>query len=714
MSNGPARAAKGRDPHRLVGWQPRLTAQDGDDLGRRQSVAGRRRERPTSSTRLWTSIFLKMWAKWVLTVSEETNMRSAIWRLLRPSVASSQDPRLRRGERFPASGRAAAGAARAARPFERVLCAQFSALGARRRIGAVGQRVSQPAVDRGPVPVLRWDADGADLCPGALRGGKQPRRLDVAVEAAGNLGECVETRRYVGRVAALGAGVEVRERMLLGDRPVAARGGQATLGEAGGRREESIAEPLGGGLGVHCRGLGGVVAEQPLRLGEQAQRPRRAEGDAPLDERQHVPERVTRMLGPAQRQLGERDVVDEPRHDAPGAEGQRPLEARALVLESPRGLALPHVGKRHEVVGERLHDRFTDGLHRRAQMRDRLTRLREATVEARHPGDVQPAPGDLHRVALPHGQLGELRVGASRARMVALPHVGADGQPLGRAEGPVIARPAGERGRACELGSARAWIGELQRRAQLAARTRGGRVITGLLGQPQRLRRVRIRGREVARPNGQEGPPVEHPRAQPGLAIAARLAAHANGSARPRRSDHAPPTTDTAQRRTAAPAFTSVRSACSIAVVRLAASGSSTRQPLALSAGLELGTRLLRQAQERVAMARTQRRLLAGLGQPFARELAHRLLQAVAHHGALLGGEHERLVDQGREQVEQSVALDGVEGADLLRGLVREPAREHRRAGAATPARRATGVRDSTARTRAASAGAVWRSAVRR
>ena len=583
---------------------PCPTAHDGDDLGRRQSVAARRRERPTSSARLWTSIFLKMWAKWVLTVSEETNMRSAIWRLLRPSVASSRTLASVGVSDSQPPGRAAAGAARAARPFERVLCAQFSALGARRRIGPVGQRVSQPAVDRGPVPVLRWDADGADLFPGALRGGKQPRRLDVAVEAAGNLGECVETRRYVGRVAALGASVEVRERVLLGDRPVAVRGGQATPGEAGGRREESIAEPLGGGLRVHCRGLGGVVAEQPLHLGEQAQRPRRAEGHAPVDERQHVPERVTRMLGPAQRQLGERDVVDEPRHDAPGAEGQRPLEARALVLESPRGLALPHVGKRHEVVGERLHDGFTDGLHRRAQMRDRLTRFREATVEARHPGDVQPAPGDLHRVALPHGQLGELRVGASRARMIALPHVGADGQPLGRAEGPVIARPAGKRGRARELGSARAWIGELQRRAQLAARTRGGRVITGLLGQPQRLRRVRICGGEVARPDRQEGPPVERPRAQPGLAITARLA-HTRldqlglGEATTRAP---PPIQRSAEPQR--PVHVGAQRVLdrSHQVGRF---GVEKRQPLALSAGLEMGTRLLRQTQERVAMARS-------------------------------------------------------------------------------------------------------------
>src|ERR1700752_4724362 len=45
---------------------------------------------------------------------------------------------LRGGERWPASRRAAAGAARAARPLERVLCAQLSALGARHRIGAVG------------------------------------------------------------------------------------------------------------------------------------------------------------------------------------------------------------------------------------------------------------------------------------------------------------------------------------------------------------------------------------------------------------------------------------------------------------------------------------------------------------------------------------------------------------------------------------------------
>ena len=84
---------------------------------------------------------------------------------------------------------------------------------------------------------LLWrHADAADLGPGALGGGEQPDGVLVGAEPRRDLRERVQTSGHVGRVAALDAGVEVGERVLLGVGPFAARGGQAAEGEAGARR----------------------------------------------------------------------------------------------------------------------------------------------------------------------------------------------------------------------------------------------------------------------------------------------------------------------------------------------------------------------------------------------------------------------------------------------------------------------------------------------
>ena len=62
-----------------------MTAMISADVSRWRLAAGNARPVP----RLWTSSFLKMWARWVLTVSEEMNIRSPIWGLVRPSATSS-------------------------------------------------------------------------------------------------------------------------------------------------------------------------------------------------------------------------------------------------------------------------------------------------------------------------------------------------------------------------------------------------------------------------------------------------------------------------------------------------------------------------------------------------------------------------------------------------------------------------------------------------
>jgi len=66
-----------------------------------------------------------------------------------------------------------------------------------------------------------------------------------------------------------------------------------------------------------------------------------------------------------------------------------------LARYAPKAAWMSRIAFAFVHAGERFHDRFADGLHRRAQLRGRLTRLREAAVEAGHPGGVQPAAGDL-------------------------------------------------------------------------------------------------------------------------------------------------------------------------------------------------------------------------------------------------------------------------------------------------------------------------------
>src|SRR5262249_18402636 len=98
-----------------------------------------------------------------------------------------------------------------------------------------------------------------------------------------DLPERVQTIWGEASMSALGAGVEVGEHVLLGDRPVATRGGESAQDHPGTRGQETIVEPLAALLGPERGCLGGSVAKQALRLGEQAERPGRNVGVAALD-----------------------------------------------------------------------------------------------------------------------------------------------------------------------------------------------------------------------------------------------------------------------------------------------------------------------------------------------------------------------------------------------------------------------------------------------
>ena len=159
----------------------------------------------------------------------------------------------------------------------------------------------------------------------------------------------------------------------------------------------------------------------------------------------------------------------------------------------------------------------------------------------------------------------------------------------------------------------------------------------------------------------------------------------------------------------------SLRSAWSIAAARLAASGSSSLEPLALAAGLQVRSRLFGEGEEVIAVAGAQRLLLAGLGQPLEPVLAHGLEQAVADLGVPLLGDHQRLVDQRAEQVEHVLALDRLAGADLLGRLEREAAGEDGQAAQQRPLVGRRAARGSSRPRRAGSVSArQWRCAARR
>ena len=219
-------------------------------------------------------------------------------------------------------------------------------------------------------------------------------------------------------MAALDAGVEVRERVLAGGRPLPARGGQAPEGEAG-PSEQAIAESARHWPGPQRRGLGAVVREQAPRLGKQGERPRRHAGVASLDQRHQALEPVAGLLGPAGGKLGKGDREQQAWHGIAGAELQCAFEARRQALERALGLALPDIDEPLERVRICLKDGLPGVRHRRSQPLDRVARFGEATIELGHHSGPRPAPGDLEGVAQPFGQRGHLLVGAGGMRVFA-------------------------------------------------------------------------------------------------------------------------------------------------------------------------------------------------------------------------------------------------------------------------------------------------------
>ena len=244
--------------------------------------------------------------------------------------------------------------------------------------------------------------------------------------------------------------------MLLGVRPLAARGGQAAEGEAWPRPRRRLPSPLAARLGLERGGLGAGVREQAPRLGEQAERPRRHGGVASLDQRHQALEPVASLLGPAGGELGKGERDQQVWHGIAGAELQGAFEPPRQALERALGLALPGIDEPLIGVRKCLKDRLPGVRHRRSQPLDRLARLGEATVELSRHSDPHPAPGDLEGVAQPLGQRGDLLVGAGGLRVFALEQVGESRRLLGQHERPVVARRPGELGRARELRSRRA------------------------------------------------------------------------------------------------------------------------------------------------------------------------------------------------------------------------------------------------------------------
>ena len=92
----------------------------------------------------------------------------------------------------------------------------------------VVKRFLQAVGERFPVLVLTGGPGCPEIAPGARRGGEQPRRVGRAASAGGGLGERVERVERERVVPALGAGLKQRVGVLLGQRPFATSGGEAS------------------------------------------------------------------------------------------------------------------------------------------------------------------------------------------------------------------------------------------------------------------------------------------------------------------------------------------------------------------------------------------------------------------------------------------------------------------------------------------------------
>ena len=188
--------------------------------------------------------------------------------------------------------------------------------------------------------VLGRHAHDADLGSGALGGGEQPHRVLVGAEPRRHLGERVQAAWHVGRVAALDADVEVGERVLLGVRPVAARGGEAAEGEAGRVSQEAMAESLAARPRLERGGLGAGVRQQAARLGEQRRAPRslwwrrvpRSAPPAPRAGRE--PARGGRLRA-RRRRAPSAALARDCRHRASGCVPAAPAGARAAARARP-------------------------------------------------------------------------------------------------------------------------------------------------------------------------------------------------------------------------------------------------------------------------------------------------------------------------------------------------------------------------------------------
>jgi hypothetical protein len=117
--------------------------------------------------------------------------------------------------------------------------------------------------------VLWPPADDSQLRTRALGGCEQPRRLRVALESTGDLGQRLERVRNVQPVAAVNERGERIVQQSLRLRPVAAAGGEASELVLGERAEPSGADArrdLDRAFGVAARC--GFVAKQPVNGGE--------------------------------------------------------------------------------------------------------------------------------------------------------------------------------------------------------------------------------------------------------------------------------------------------------------------------------------------------------------------------------------------------------------------------------------------------------------
>ena len=103
----------------------------------------------------------------------------------------------------------------------------------------------------------------------------------------------------------------------------------------------------------------------------------------------------------------------------------------------------------------------------------------------------------------------------------------------------------------------------------------------------------------------------------------------------------------------------------------------------------QLRLTLVRKAQGPVQVAVTRILGLAGCFESFAGILTDGLQQPVAHGSAVLLADHQRFVDQRREQIEYGARRNSVAGRRYLGGLEGPAAGEHRQA----PQHRPLGLR---------------------